>query len=350
MKIAFGILSANEPAAAVTQLVRALGDDDPVFVHHDFSRQPAFTLPCPQAYLIRDFLETGWGTPGFVRAVFHLIRTALARSSFDYFQLLSGSCLPTRPTADLRRQLSRHGEAIHADLIDLDSDPEAMMSHGHRLFCRTARPAARLLRRSRRWYLGANPSTIQRANLGIERPQVSNRLAPLQRFGRRVHQAARNGALDRHPFQHHFQPFVGCLWFCLRRDVCEYLVRQEEVSHALPYLLGLSLCDEIVFPTLLGNSGFTIVGSNHLVNEFAGPHPRPFEECDIATLAGSDRHFARKFRTDVNDPVRRAVLQSLNGQRTTPGDCRFDVEGVAIARQWGNPERTIDGHAAVLHL
>ena len=315
MEIAYGILSANEPVGAVRQLVRTLGDDDPVFVHHDFSRQARFDLDCPGAYVIPDYRHTGWGTPGFVRAVFHLVRTALERSRFDYFQLLSGSCLPTRPTADLKRHLAATDVAVHADLIDLDADVEATMSHGHRVFCRADRPAARILRRARRWYFADRFATEHRANLGIQRLDPTQPLRPLQRLGRRIHLAARSGALDQHPFHARVTPYVGCLWFCLRRDACEYLVRQEHENGLMPYLLALPLCDEIVFPTLLGNSGFASAGSNHLVNRFDGPHPRQFDPGDLPALARSDRHFARKFRPDPHDPVRRSVIESLRVRR-----------------------------------
>lgn len=315
MEIAFGILSSSEPARSVTQLVDALGGTDPVFVHHDFSKQPDFQVDRPQAFVIPDFMETGWGTPGFVRAIFHLIRTALARSDFDYFQLLSGSCLPLKPVTDLKRHLALHGAPINADLLDLDADDRVMMSHGHRVFCRAGKPAARLLRRSRRWYLGDDPVATQQANLGIHQPPgLGAGLSTLQWLGRQVHLAARAGFLDDHPFQDDVTPFVGCLWFCLRRDVCEYLVRQEQTCPLVPYLLGLDLCDEILFPTLLGNSGFIIAPSSHHVSDFVGSHPRPFVESDLPALAQSDRFFARKFNpdpVDAADAARRGVLARL---------------------------------------
>ena len=315
MEIAFGILSSHEPEAAVTQLVDRLQDDGSVIVHHDFSKQPDFSLPRSNAYVIPDFVETGWGTPGLVRAIFHLIGTALERSRFDYFQLMSGSCLPLRPMADLKRHLELEGAPIHADLLDLDSDERVMMSHGHRVFCRTEKLASRLLRRSRRWYLGDNPVTTQQANLGIDhRLDPGAELSTLQWLGQQIHIAARAGLLDKHPFHSGLTPFVGSLWFCLRRDVCEHLVRQELSSTPLSYLLDLQLCDEILFPTLLGNSGFAVAPSNHHVNDFTGSHPRAFERGDLSVLAGSDRFFARKFNADPMDAARRNVLNRLDAR------------------------------------
>ena len=167
------------------------------------------------------------------RAIFHLIRTALARSHFDYFQLLSGSCLPLRPVDELRTHLEAGWKPIHADVLNLDSDERVMMSHGHRVFCRAEKLASRLLSRSRRWYLGDDPITVQEANLGIhDRPDPDSQLTAWQWLGKQIHQAARAGLLDNHPFHGDTAPLVGSLWFCLRRDVCEYLVEQEDIQRA----------------------------------------------------------------------------------------------------------------------
>ncbi|MEO6269960.1 MAG: hypothetical protein ABIP08_06620, partial [Lautropia sp.] len=209
-----------------------------------------------------------------------------------------------------------------------------MMSHGHRVFCRAGRPAARLLRRSRRWYLGEDPVATQQANLGIHQPPgLGAGLSTLQWLGRQVHLAARAGFLDDHPFQDGVTPFVGCLWFCLRRDVCEYLVRQEQTCHLVPYLLGLDLCDEILFPTLLGNSGFIIAPSSHHVSEFVGSHPRPFVEGDLPALAQSDRFFARKFNpdpVDALDAARGRVLARLQAA-PLPAPRRRPAEEAVLA-------------------
>ena len=316
MEIAFGVLSAKEPEEAVKQLVESLSEDGPVIVHHDYSKQLRFDLPRAHAYVIPDYVETSWGSPGLPRAIFHLIRTALARSHFDYFQLLSGSCLPVRPVDELRTHLQTGWKPIHADVLNLDSDERVMMSHGHRVFCRAEKLASRLLSRSRRWYLGDEPITVQEANLGIhDRPDPASQLTAWQWLGKQIHQAARAGLLDNHPFHGDTAPLVGSLWFCLRRDVCEYLVEQEASSALVPYLMSLKVCDEILFPTLLGNSPFDIAPSNHLVNDFIGSHPRPFNAGDLQTLVSTDKFFARKFETDINDEVRLQVLRRLERSR-----------------------------------
>jgi len=313
MEIAFGVLSAFEPEDSVRQLVTSLGDSDPILVHHDYSKQPDFSLPGCRAHVIPDYVVTEWGKPEFAKAIFHLIRTALALSRFDYFQLLSASCLPLRHIAELRGYLAQGKHPIYCDILNLDADERVMMSHGHRVFCRDDKMASRLLGRSRRWYLGNDPITVQQANLGIERRANPHaRLTVRQWLGKKIHDAARRGLLDDHPFRDGTAPLVGSLWFCLRRDVCEYLVQQEDSNHLTPYLMNLKVCDEILFPTILGNSTFDIMPSNHLVNDFVGPHPRLFDEGDMDVLASSDRFFGRKFSPDASDEVRLSVLTRLS--------------------------------------
>jgi len=338
MEIAFGVLSALEPEDSVRQLVASLGDSDPIVVHHDYSKQPCFSLPASRAHVIPDYVSTEWGKPELAKAIFHLIRTALNHSRFDYFQLLSASCLPLRPIAELRTHLAEGKHPIYSDILNLDADERVMMSHGHRVFCRVDKPASRLLGRSRRWYLGNDPITVQQANLGIVRrsnPQA--RLTAWQWLGKKIHDAARRGLLDDHPFRDGTAPLVGSLWFCLRRDVCEYLVQQEDSNPLTPYLMGLKVCDEILFPTILGNSTFDIMPSNHLVSDFVGPHPRFFDKGDMNVLASSDRFFGRKFSPDTSDQVRLSVLARLDRlERLQPGDgarhaLRLDCGGVSTS-------------------
>jgi hypothetical protein len=301
-----------EPEGTLEQLVRSLGKDDPVFIHHDFTKRARVDLAETHAYLIPDPVVTARGTGHTVRAIFHLIRIALKRSRFDYFQLLSPSCLPLRPVEDLRRYLRRGQHAIHADILNLDKDERFMMSHGHRVFCRTGKLGSRLLSRSRRWYFGSDSVTFQYANLAVEvRSDSLAPLKPLQWIGKQVHQAARAGLLDNHPFRRGMAPQVGSLWFCIRRDVCENLVSKRDSDPGIAYLKDLKLCEEIFFPTLLGNSPFDIVPSTHLVNEFIGSHPRPFNEADLETLARSEKFFARKFEGGPAHPIRQSVLEQL---------------------------------------
>ena len=309
IKIAFGILSSYEPEYAVRQLVESLGDRDPIIVHHDYSKQPGFSLSSTRARLISDYVPTQWGSADFTRALFHLMRTALRVSRFDYFQLLSASCLPLRPVDELRRHLAVGQHPIYSDILNLDTHEGLLMSHGHRVLCRVKNPASYLLNRSRRWYLGDDPVTVQQGNLSIAGRSNPNRpLTVRQRLGRKIHEAARRGLLDDHPFRGDTAPFVGSLWFCLRRDVCEYLVRQEESNPLTSYLMSLKACDEILFPTLLGNLGCEAMPSNHLVSDFVGSHPRLLDMDDLPMLAASDKFFARKFRLDTRDRVRQCVL------------------------------------------
>jgi hypothetical protein len=61
VKIVFGILSANNPADIVQQLIDALGSDCFVIVHHDYSQRPDFVLTGKNVLIIQNPVRTAWG-------------------------------------------------------------------------------------------------------------------------------------------------------------------------------------------------------------------------------------------------------------------------------------------------
>lgn len=60
----------------------------------------------------------------------------MAMGSFDYFQLLSGTCLPIKPIAAFENFVEKSNSDVNMDMMCLDQDVEAMMSHGFRMFAR----------------------------------------------------------------------------------------------------------------------------------------------------------------------------------------------------------------------
>lgn len=323
LRITFGLMTARENPGAVLQLVDALGRDDAVVIHHDERMQPRFEVAHPNVSFVERTARTGWGTAGFCRGLFRLIRTALETTDFDHFQLLSGSCLPLRPIGQLRASLAAAPHAIRADAIDLDRDARALLSHGHRVYARPATIGGKVLRRARRLYFSGANESLDHEGLGL---LVARRNGLAQRLGRSLHQMAQLGAFDTTPFTPGFRPFVGSTWFCLRRDVCEWLVAQEESHPAVPYLLSLNQCDEILFPSLLMNQrNFDRAPSNHTVSRFDDNHPLVFKMHDLGVLRESPRFFARKFKGDPKDPVRRAVLEQVRERSAAGAGAESDV-------------------------
>src|SRR5688572_17458653 len=99
MRLAFGIPSAFVAPQAIDQFCLAVGQRHAVIVHHDYSKQAQFALSSSNAHVIKDPVVTDWGGWGFIQAIMKIMRRAYESVEFDYFQLMSDSCLPIKPIA-----------------------------------------------------------------------------------------------------------------------------------------------------------------------------------------------------------------------------------------------------------
>lgn len=318
MRIVFGITTAREPLDAVVQLVDALGPRHRILIHHDFTQQAYFRIDRPNVHVMPDFRPTQWGGWSYVQAIRALMRCALREGPFDYFQLLSGSCLPIKPVATFEEHLRRSRSDADIDLIDLTSDREAALSHGFRVFAPARSLRHRLMRRVRDGYLGPRPRIAQRASLGIASPHGDAQDAEGGMIGNVVARtcaalvrASVDAPLAAHPLWRRWRPHIASTWFGCRADVCRSLVERDPQDELERYVRRLHLCDEIYFATVIGSSGLRVGPSNHHVSPFRGPHPRPLEAADLPALARSPRFFARKFVPDPTATLRATVVQRL---------------------------------------
>ncbi len=302
-------MSSQQSAATVSQLIDALGER-PVVVHHDFTKRRDFRLAQRNVDLVPQPRVTGWGTWGFVEGVVHLIEHAILHHEFDYFQLLSPTCLPIRPIEEFESYVSSHEAEIHADLIALDDDPDALMHFGYRTFTPDSTLRFKMMRRVRGWYFGPDAALVQTRSLSMQRRATG---APLQLGAYAALGFTRlgaMGALGTVPFDSQFRPTIGSTWFGARRSVCEYLIariRQPEVTR---YFRRLNLCDEIVLGNVIANSGFRIGHSNHAVSPFdRRGHPNWITETELAAMFAGGRFFARKFPEEPGSPVRQLALE-----------------------------------------
>src|SRR5690606_8850071 len=115
-------------------LVDALGASHPILVHHDWSQQAEFPLNRPGVSFVPQPQRTGWADWKFSRGILHLVAEAVRTQQFDYFQLLSPTCLPVRPMKAFEEHLAAAGADFLVDAVALDSDPTALMSHGWRSY------------------------------------------------------------------------------------------------------------------------------------------------------------------------------------------------------------------------
>ena len=312
MNLVFGIVTSTENPASVAQLVRAIGPRHRVLIHHDLTKQPALGVDGPNVSLVPEPLVTGWGTWGLCQAIIKTARTAVETGPCDYFQLLSGNCLPIKPIEVFAEAVARRPYDVNMDLIDLDQDRQALFSHGARVFARRGTLLARVLQRAANAGLGPDAVTEQRAGLGIERRRDESAPLPLAaRLGQRAIVAAREGRLGRHPFHGSIRPFVASMWFGCNAKVCRYLSTLDPDDPLERYFSQMIFADEAYFGSRIGNAGFRIGPSNHLISRFEGANPVTWTLGDLDRLARSPAFFARKFPREADAPVRERVLERL---------------------------------------
>lgn len=311
-RIVFGLMSSQQPEETVGQLVEAL-HPYPVIVHHDYTKRRDFHLAMPNVAFIPEPKVTGWGTWGFVEAIFRTIEHALEHHDFDYFQLLSPTCLPLRPLAEFQAFVDMNVSDINADVLPLDTDDDIMMTFGYRAFSSASQIRFRFLRRMRSWYFGSDSDLVQHRSLSILKRRDAGRAKPESIKGRTslaVTRMLAQGRIGSHPFGPDLRPMVGSTWFGARREVCEHLVRASRDNREVGFFRGLNLVDEIVFPTLLANSRFRLGPSNHVISKFdERGNPRWIEPSDLEGLLATGRFFARKFPEDTSSPVRLRTLE-----------------------------------------
>ena len=307
------MMSATQPAGLVDRLAELL-HPHPVVVHHDFRKLAQYSPSAPNVAIVPDPRETGWGSWGLAEAVFHTIRFARDRYDFDYFQLLSPTCLPIRPLSDFEEHVSRSPADAHVDVMHLDDD-DTLMHYAYRTYMPAGTLRFRALRRIRGWYFGPDAELEQLPSLSRLKPAARRRgeAMPLRaRLALAVTRAAARGWLGEHPFVSGTRAAVGGLFFGARRPVCDYLIGMSGHGIIPSFMQRLQIVDETVFPVLLANSRFRLGGSNHAINDFTiEGNPRWIEASDLDRLLATGRFFARKFPIDLDAPVRQRALRLL---------------------------------------
>lgn len=310
-RLVFGMTSATERPEVIEQLVDTLGGR-PVVLHHDFGRQPGLRLDRPNVHFVTEVHATGWGSWGLCLAVVSTIRFALQRLDFDYFQLLSPSCMPLRPIAEFEARLAASPFEGHADLVDIRNVPDYFANYGWRMYAPKGSLRQRLLGRARRIYFGPDAERVQGMGLAVlsdarSEPGLRDLLAKRLAIGtiRAMSLPAISGA----PLGPRLHANVGSLWFGASRPLCEDIVRGMEDPRIVGYFRRLHIADELVFPTIIANTGRRIGAANHWINTFNDRgNPRTFKPGDLDALLASDASFARKFPGNPQAPLRTALI------------------------------------------
>jgi hypothetical protein len=314
MKILFGIMSAVQPAATAAALCDALGRDHPILIHHDFSQQADFSVVRPNVDFVPDPKRTGWANWGFTEGILKLLETALKRSDWDYFQLLSPVCLPVRPVAEFARFLEESGVDYLASAVRITDHPNYLVSHGWRAYSPENTLRHRVLRRARRWYLGPNPVFSNKHGLSYPETSMigSGGLAGLKaRIGLAITEMAKRGIGFPHVFGPDNPCHAGSTWFTASREACQLMLTRAADPETLRFISRMHMADEMFFPTVLRNSPLRGRESEHYISHFQEARPAWIGLDDLDTIFASGKFFARKFPEDVESPVRVAVTQRL---------------------------------------
>lgn len=312
MRIVFGLMASHEPASVIVQLVQALAPHR-VVIHQDAGRASPLRLDLPNLMAVPDAGATGWGNWGFTRAILRTMRHAAQVHDFDYFQLLSPSCLPIRPLADFRAHVIQDRTDIHADLMPVDGDVDTLMTFGYRTYLPGSTLRFRVLRRMRGWYFGACPPLVQEHSLSVHRrvPRPAITPSALGGYaGLALTRLAARGALGAHPFSPSLPPRIGSTWFGAHRHACERMLKMSEEEPWSSGFKHLHLVDETLLATLIAQTGMRIGRSNHTISDFDGQgHPRLLTFPDLPTLQAGERFFARKFALQADDAARQVALE-----------------------------------------
>lgn len=314
MKIVFGIMSAVQPAPTVASLVDALGTDHPILIHHDWSQQPDFPLVRDNVSYVSNPRRTGWADWGFSQGILRLAAEAFEKYDFDYFQLLSPTCMPVRRVEELEAHLGTIGADFFIDAIRLDSDPNVLMSHGWRAYSAADSFHHRVLRRARTWYFGNNPEVASRHGLSFPVGARSDRSGValiLASLARRLTLQAQRGFS--HPFTSDFPCYAGSTWFTMSRRGCEHLLAKAADESLTGRFAKMHMGDEMYFPSVFMNSGLRCAPAVHYIARFVDARPSWIGIEDLDEVRRSGAFFARKFPEDPASPVRAAVRAMLQG-------------------------------------
>jgi Core-2/I-Branching enzyme len=316
-KIVFGVMSAVAPPAVVAQLADILHPHI-VAIHHDYSQQPTFNVIRPNVRFMPNPLRTGWGTWGHLKGIFALLQWALEQEDFDYFQLLSPSCLPIRPLDEFVDYVRRGEHEANSVSMPLPEGSPQFMHYAYRAFAQEGTLRFRAMRRLRRLYFDREPQLQGSANLQIRidydgiargRPSAQARLA----------KAATHwlGAWpDAHrPFTNSTPARIGDVWFGARPAAARYMLERFHEPSMQQWFSRVELPDELVMGTILGNAPFAVGPANHVISTFEEAHPRWMGINDVPELLRCGRYFARKFPNDDAAPVRKFLLEALQSHQ-----------------------------------
>lgn len=307
-RIVFLVMSAVSRPETVDQLAHALAPHT-VLVHHDFSQTPHFPLTAANVVFVPDPRRTGWAYFGFVEGIFHSLRYALSHLDFDYLQLLSPSCLPIKPIAQLEASVAS-GVQANFDCVDLLADPDALWWVGYRAFTPEHSLRHRLARRATNIYFGRSSGRRDEAGIWLRSGGGKGLLAwSASLLIKGLCRPSRGNPV----FNGQLPPYYGTAWFGARREIVAGMVALFARPGFRDYFSRLRIPEEFLFPTMLMHLVRRKGPMNHVVKKYNEARTGTFDAGDLALLRGSGAFLARKFPDDPAATIRLRVLDELVG-------------------------------------
>lgn len=322
MRVVFGILSSNNTAEAIQQIVDAIGSNHTVLIHHDFSKQPDFQVTGDNVHILEDYSITGWGSWTLVEAVIKLMDHALKIPEWDYFQLLSDTCLPIRPIQEFEHYLATEKPDANISCFSFSDQSDLLLTHGFRAFSPKGNSFShKLLRRVTKFSNEMRGMDGYRMLGALTLPVYTNddklivKLFALA-LPKLLFRLAMKGIGFTHPFRGNTQPYVGSQFFGCSKEVCQqiqhWMATNSELVEGIKTQVAIP--DEFFFQTVIGNLNLpNRKTTNHLVNFFDSKtrHGNEFELSDADRLNDSGKFFARKFSKNPQDPMRLQTIKRI---------------------------------------
>ncbi len=323
--IVFGLLSCRSSAAAISQFARAVAPHA-VIVHHDFSQVPELRINENNVVVLDNPEQTAWGNWSLVAATFKLIEHALGSGEWDYFQLVSESCLPVRPISAFEDYLLDRRPDAMVDMQPLRAeDPVTVMNYGWRYLPRSSH-LTRFARRAGLWWIGTHHTLQARCGGNVKVPATTPGTATgraMRRLGRAISTAFLSRHIGAFPLAGVADCWVGGQWFGVSRATAARLVVQRARTPALEaHFRRCPIPDESYLHTVLAHSKLArIAPGNHVTIWDGGKFgPDQLTLADIPRVVASGRFFARKLALDPSCSVRRQLLQCLHDQAAGRSD------------------------------
>ncbi len=292
--IGFVVLTHAKPHQTLRLVSRlnTLFGQPPIVCHHDFSKCALETsLFPPNVSFVEPHVQTAWAEYSIVEATMKALSQLHAGGRGpEWTVLLSGSCYPVKPAAQILHDL-QHGGYDAYFTYELVPAPLPRSPLAEEFYRRYFKRAYRL-------------------------PFLDRRLR-VQWFPLRVKVSA-----SRLPFSTSFRCFAGSHFFSANRQSVEYALDFHKTQHRLAaYFRTLLFPEEAYLQTILANAPeFKLNNSNGWYIDWSEQsyHPKSLTVADLPKIAASPAWFARKIDMDANEDLMDALDQITVPQVSVP--------------------------------